>query len=82
MSQYPMPPPAYGASGSAPKINTSSRDETREPLLGSPSHSGGGGIFDQPEAGDVPDDFKVRLFASPLRLCIQAYCISVRNHRV
>ncbi|KAJ7287810.1 UPF0005-domain-containing protein [Mycena rebaudengoi] len=58
MSQYPVSPPAYGASGSAPKINTSSRDETREPLLGSPSHSGGGGIFDQPEAGDVPDDFK------------------------
>jgi len=58
MSQYPVPPPsygAYGASGSSPKPN--SRDETQEPLLGSSSHSGGG-IFDQPEAGDVPDDFK------------------------
>ncbi|KAJ7497453.1 UPF0005-domain-containing protein [Mycena latifolia] len=57
MSQYPVPPPAYGASGSTPKPNASARDEAQEPLLGSSSHSGGG-IFDQPEAGDVPDDFK------------------------
>ncbi|KAJ7703036.1 inhibitor of apoptosis-promoting Bax1-domain-containing protein [Mycena rosella] len=56
MSQYSVPPPSYGA-GATPKPGPSARDESREPLLGSSSHSGGG-IFDQPEAGDVPDDFK------------------------
>ncbi|KAJ7188075.1 hypothetical protein C8R46DRAFT_1241748 [Mycena filopes] len=56
MSSYPVPPPSYG-SGSNSKPT---RDEAQEPLLGSSSHHGGG-IFDQPEAGDVPDDFKVGL---------------------
>jgi len=55
MSQYPVSPPSYGASGSAAPKHY--RDETQEPLLGSPSREGGG-IFDQPEAGEVPDDFK------------------------
>jgi len=53
MSNYPVPPPSYG-SGSNPKPT---RDEAQQPLLGSSSHNGGG-IFDQPEADDVPDDFK------------------------
>ncbi|KAJ7924974.1 UPF0005-domain-containing protein [Mycena leptocephala] len=52
MSQYPVPPPSYGAAAPKP-----TRDEVHEPLLGGPS-SQSGGIFDQPEAGDVPDDFK------------------------
>ncbi|KAF5355576.1 hypothetical protein D9758_006373 [Tetrapyrgos nigripes] len=54
MSQYPVPPPSYGST--APK-NSNYRDEARDPLLGSSSR-GGGAYFDQPEAGDVPDDFK------------------------
>ncbi|KAJ7780501.1 glutamate binding protein [Mycena maculata] len=53
MSEYPVPPPSYGASTTH---KPTTRDDTREPLLGSSSQ--GGGIFDQPEAGDVPDDFK------------------------
>ncbi|KAJ7680486.1 UPF0005-domain-containing protein [Mycena polygramma] len=51
---YPMPPPSYGASGASPKP---ARDEAQEPLLGGPSNQSNS-ISDQPEAGDVPDDFK------------------------
>ncbi|KAF5380269.1 hypothetical protein D9757_008200 [Collybiopsis confluens] len=54
MSQYPVPPPSYG-SASPTKYNNS-REESRDPLLGGPSS--GGAYFDQPQAGDVPDDFK------------------------
>ncbi|KAJ7485866.1 UPF0005-domain-containing protein [Mycena latifolia] len=59
MSQYPVPPPSYGtyAKGSpesTPLVETSRSSET-DPLLASPS---GGSIADQPEARDVPDDFK------------------------
>jgi len=52
MSQYPVPPPSYGAAPSKPV-----REEAQEPLLGGPSHQAGN-IFDQPEIDDVPDDFK------------------------
>ncbi|KAJ6594062.1 UPF0005-domain-containing protein [Mycena capillaripes] len=52
MSQYPVPPPSYGARAT-PKPT---RDEAEEPLLAGSSSQGG--IWDQPEAGDVPDDFK------------------------
>jgi len=59
MSQYPVPPPFYGASGSTPKPNNnSSAQEAYDPLLGSSSRSGGGAIYDQPAPGDLPDDFK------------------------
>jgi FtsH-binding integral membrane protein len=64
MSQYPVPPPSYGASGSTPKPHHSFArgDESHEPLLGGssspPFRSGGGGIYDQPDQGDLPDDFK------------------------
>ncbi|THU96759.1 UPF0005-domain-containing protein [Dendrothele bispora CBS 962.96] len=54
MSSYPIPPPSYGST--QPKNNTY-RDDAHDPLLGSSSR-GGGAYFDQPEAGDVPDDFK------------------------
>ncbi|PBK73626.1 glutamate binding protein [Armillaria solidipes] len=50
MSQYPVPPPSYGAT---PKANHS--NDPRGPLVGS---SSGGAFYDQPEAGDLPDDFK------------------------
>ncbi|KAF9067755.1 glutamate binding protein [Rhodocollybia butyracea] len=53
MSQYPVPPPSYGSAPSPKQSN--SRDESRDPLLGS---SSGQAFFDQPEAGDIPDDFK------------------------
>ncbi|KAF7361755.1 UPF0005-domain-containing protein [Mycena venus] len=52
MSQYPVPPPSYGAAAPKPSAH-----EAQEPLLGSPSHQAGG-IFDQPDVDDVPDDFK------------------------
>jgi FtsH-binding integral membrane protein len=57
MSNYPVPPPAYGPA-SPQKPNYHSFDnESREPLLASSSR-GGGGIYDQPNQGDLPDDFK------------------------
>lgn len=57
MSQYPVAPPSYGSSSSSPKPNA---DSAREPLLSaSGSNSGAGGFHDQPEFGDLPDDFKV-----------------------
>ncbi|KAJ7647191.1 glutamate binding protein [Roridomyces roridus] len=55
MSQYPQPPPSYGSNSSSPKPGSTSRDDAREPLLASSSH---GGIFDQPQGDDLPDDFK------------------------
>ncbi|KAJ6500052.1 UPF0005-domain-containing protein [Mycena vitilis] len=51
---YPLPPPSYGASGASPKP---ARDDAREPLLAGPSNQSNS-IFDQPDPGDVPDDFK------------------------
>ncbi|KAK1219932.1 hypothetical protein PQX77_017326 [Marasmius sp. AFHP31] len=60
MSQYPVPPPSYQATSASNKNNgyQQYRDESRDPLLGSPSRPSGGAYFDQPEAGDLPDDFK------------------------
>ncbi|KAG6335953.1 hypothetical protein ID866_3129 [Astraeus odoratus] len=54
-SNYPVPPPSYQATGTS-KAPSIPRDAT-EPLLGRP-HSPGGAIYDQPESGDLPDDFK------------------------
>lgn len=61
-NQYPAPPPAYGPAGSTQKPNYNSFEETREPLLAGSSRGGGGGFYDQPNPGDLPDDFKVRRF--------------------
>lgn len=47
-TNYTRPPPAYGAT--QPKPGSAEA----EPLLG----EGSGGIFNQPEEGDLPDDFK------------------------
>ncbi|KAG9316838.1 UPF0005-domain-containing protein [Chiua virens] len=52
-SQNPLPPPVYQATGSSPKPLVSPSD----PLLGR-ARSPGGAFYDQPEQGDVPDDFK------------------------
>ncbi|KAF8197880.1 UPF0005-domain-containing protein [Pholiota molesta] len=54
MSNYPVPPPAYGTSG--PSKSNRSESEAREPLLASSSR--GNGIYDQPAQDDLPDDFK------------------------
>ncbi|KAJ7785202.1 UPF0005-domain-containing protein [Mycena maculata] len=58
MSQYPVPPPSYGTQGkeSTRLVDTSQRSES-DPLLANGSFIGGG-VSDQPEADDVPDDFK------------------------
>lgn len=58
---YSNPPPPYSAP--AGKLSGLPRDEeAAQPLLGSPvaGTSSAGGIYNQPELGDVPDDFKVR----------------------
>ncbi|KAF8070455.1 UPF0005-domain-containing protein [Lyophyllum atratum] len=58
MSQYPVPPPSYGSAGQPKPSNTFFEDRAaQEPLLG-PSSSGRAGIYNQPDEGDVPDDFK------------------------
>ncbi|KAF8973036.1 UPF0005-domain-containing protein [Flammula alnicola] len=59
MSDYPVPPPAYGPDGSQqkPKYYQSVNDDSREPLLASSHRGPGGGIYDQPAPGNVPDDF-------------------------
>lgn len=57
----PVPPPGYPtyqASGSNQPAYQQGYGAT-DPLLGS-SRPPGGGFGDQPEEGDVPDDFKVR----------------------
>ncbi|KAI6157925.1 UPF0005-domain-containing protein [Pisolithus tinctorius] len=51
-SHVPVPPPSYHASGTSKPLSIHS--DANEPLLGQRS----GGIYDQPEAGDLPDDFK------------------------
>ena len=60
-SQNPLSPPAYQATGSSRKPLIDSGFGAAEPLLGRAS-------YDQPEEGDVPDDFKVRQYpeASPV----------------
>ncbi|KAG8931554.1 hypothetical protein FRC02_002542 [Tulasnella sp. 418] len=54
-TSYPQGPPSYQAIPTSPK-----NSPAQEPLLGQSSRAGGGagGIFDQPDEGDLPDDFK------------------------
>ncbi|KAH7920151.1 hypothetical protein BV22DRAFT_1021777 [Leucogyrophana mollusca] len=56
-SQYPVPPPSYQGAGPSNKPTYAREDDAAEPLLGR-SRSPGGGIYDQPAQGDLPDDFK------------------------
>jgi hypothetical protein len=58
MSNYPVPPPAYGPAAPQKTSNYHSADESSEPLLASSSRGGAGGIYDQPDERDLPDDFK------------------------
>ena len=63
MSHYTAPPPSYKTDTNSKPIY-SRGDESREPLLGSPRAAAGpssGAIFDQPDEGDLPDDFKARI---------------------
>ncbi|KAF9444774.1 hypothetical protein P691DRAFT_796042 [Macrolepiota fuliginosa MF-IS2] len=53
MSTYPVPPPSYGTTRGRRE-----EAEVEEPLLGSSSRAGPGGFYDQPAAGELPDDFK------------------------
>jgi hypothetical protein len=67
-SQYPVPPPSYGAAPS-PKRAPRSEFEEQDTLLGGPSTSGG--IYDQPAHGELPDDFKYGVSVSECELAIR-----------
>ncbi|EIM82801.1 UPF0005-domain-containing protein [Stereum hirsutum FP-91666 SS1] len=59
MSNYPVPPPSYGST----TPTKPHAQESAEPLLGGQRYnesgpSSGGAFYDQPAAGDLPDDFK------------------------
>jgi hypothetical protein len=64
MSNYPVPPPSY-APGSK---NYQAAEDSREPLLSGPSS--GGGIYDQPNPGELPDDFKVQDVVKSVNVCV------------
>jgi hypothetical protein len=72
-SQYPVPPPSYIPSGPSRKL-AFAEDDATSPLLGR-SRSPGGGIYDQPQQGDLPDDFKV--FLSETALYVPSKTLSV-----
>ena len=61
MSNYPVPPPAYGPASTQQNSKYQS-DNSHEPLLASSSRGGAGGVYDQPDQRDLPDDFKVRQY--------------------
>ncbi|KAI0755911.1 hypothetical protein BC629DRAFT_1553351 [Irpex lacteus] len=52
-TNYTQPPPSY----TGPK-NNSGRDEAEQPLLSPAPGPSSGAYYDQPELGDIPDDFK------------------------
>ena len=62
MSNYPVPPPAYGPATTQQNSKYQSVNESNEPLLASSSRGGAGGVYDQPDERDLPDDFKVRWY--------------------
>ncbi|KAF9241824.1 UPF0005-domain-containing protein [Melanogaster broomeanus] len=70
-SQYPLPPPSYQPSGSSSKPRNARGLDPSEPLLGR-ARSPGGGIYDQPEQGDVPDDFKYGVTVSESSVEVRA----------
>ncbi|KAF6763152.1 glutamate binding protein [Ephemerocybe angulata] len=53
MSNYPVPPPAYANPKRDHNYHSTDNQDTEPLLAGSSS-----GIYNQPEAGDLPDDFK------------------------
>lgn len=59
-TNYTQPPPSYSGPTNKPS-SVPSDEEAGQPLLGSPrAGTSSGAYYDQPLAGDVPDDFKVR----------------------
>ncbi|KAG6375553.1 UPF0005-domain-containing protein [Boletus reticuloceps] len=70
-SNNPVPPPAYQATGSSSKPLIDSGFNSAEPLLGR-ARSPGGGFYDQPEQGDVPDDFKYGVTVSESSIEVRA----------
>jgi protein lifeguard len=56
MSQYPIPPPSYGSTSPSPK-------SPNPPIYSGVSYhdepGSSAGIYNQPAADDLPDDFKV-----------------------
>ncbi|KAG6865375.1 hypothetical protein C0991_003152 [Blastosporella zonata] len=56
--QYPVPPPSYGTQTPNKTNNNPIDREALQPLLGGSSSSGAGGYYNQPNQGDLPDDFK------------------------
>lgn len=71
-SNYTAPPPSYP--GPTNKLSSVAPDEeASQPLLpprAGPS-AGSGAFYDQPEDGDVPDDFKVLYNLHPMHNIIQ-----------
>jgi hypothetical protein len=67
MSNYPQAPPSYSATKPASALSDD------EPLLGgyrSPQAGpSSGAIYNQPAAGDLPDDFKVCAMLIDIMLC-------------
>ena len=66
MNNYPVEPPSYEAArpANANKYGSIPHDEEAGRPLLSPTagpSSGAGGYFDEPAAGDLPDDFKVSI---------------------
>ncbi|KAF8134442.1 UPF0005-domain-containing protein [Boletus edulis] len=70
-SNNPVPPPTYQAIGSSSKPRIDSGFNSAEPLLGR-ARSPGGGFYDQPEQGDVPDDFKYGVTVSESSIEVRA----------
>jgi len=57
-SNYPQPPPSYQSVGPNSKPGRVVDEEAAQPLLSPRPGPSAGGFYDQPEAGDIPDDFK------------------------
>ncbi|KAI0085109.1 UPF0005-domain-containing protein [Irpex rosettiformis] len=70
-TNYTQPPPTY----TGPKNTSRGRDEAEQPLLSPMPGSSSGAYFDQPEAGDIPDDFK----ASTIISAIEQDAPEIRN---
>jgi len=72
MSNYPRPPPSYGAASPTSKYS----DQASEPLLGQPRlpvpGPSSGAIYDQPARDDLPDDFKYGVSVSESSLEIRS----------
>ena len=58
-TNYTQPPPSYPSNNKLASVAPD--EEAHQPLLPQAGPSAGmGGYYDEPLAGDVPDDFKVR----------------------